>query len=124
MALSEHEQRMFDELERELRGDVEAQIARARGGRWVLSIVFFVAGLAALVFAVASQLVVLGAIGFIAMLLALVFATGGFGSGSSQTARGSAGKSSPGSGSAKPAKPAKRPRSGSFFQDRWDNRER
>jgi hypothetical protein len=102
---------MFDELERELRGEVDQRVNSASGGRWILGGLFLVLGLAAVVTAVAIQLIVLGVVGFAAMLFAVVFATSG---------------SAPGAATAKPAKPAKpasRPRSGSFFEDRWDRRD-
>ena len=111
MALSEHEQRMFDELERELRGEVNQQFAPGRGSRWVLGGLFLVLGLGAVVTAVAIQFIILGAVGFAAMLFAAVFATSGSANGAA-TAK-----------PAKPVKPASRPRSGSFFEDRWDRRD-
>ena len=112
MALSEHEQRMFEELERELRGEVKQAFAPARGSRVALAVLLFVVGIGAIVAAVATQLIVVGVLGFITMLVGLVFATGGRSQG------GSAPRAS-----AKPAKPAPRPRSGSFFEDRWDRRD-
>ena len=108
MALSEHEQRMFDELERELRGEVKQQFSAGRSSRWALGGLFLLVGLTAVVIAVAVQLIIIGVVGFAAMLFALVFATGGS---SPESAKAK---------SAKPAKPASRPRSGSFFEDRWN----
>jgi hypothetical protein len=111
MALSEHEQRMFDELERELRGEADQAFAPGRGGRWILGGLFLVVGLAAVVTAVAIQLIILGVVGFAAMLFAVVFATSGSANGAA-TAK-----------PAKPVKPASSQRSGTFFEDRWDRRD-
>ncbi len=111
MALSDHEQRMFDELERELRGEVKQQFGPGRGGRLVLGGLFLILGLGAVIAGVATQLIVLGVVGFAAMLFAVVFATSG--------SAPEAAKAKP----AKPAKPASRQRSGSFFEDRWNQRD-
>ena len=108
MALSEHDQRMFEELERELRGEVKQQFGPGRSSRWLLGGLFLLIGLAAVVIAVAVQLIIVGVVGFAAMLFALVFATGAASNGSTKAQ------------SAKPNKPASRPRSGSFFEDRWN----
>ena len=110
MALSEHEQRMFEQMERELRGEVKAQFATGSPARWFFASLIMLVGLGAIVAGVALQLIVLGVVGFVAMLLALVFATNGNGApGASATA-------------GKKPKPAAKPRSGSFFEDRWNNR--
>ena len=111
MALSEHEQRMFDELERELRGEIKQSFAPGRGSRWVLGAVFLVLGLGVVVVAVATSLIVLGVVGFAAMLFAVVFATGGPKVGTAQPK------------ARKSAKTSSRPRSGSFFEDRWNQRD-
>jgi len=110
MALSEHEQRLFEELERELRGEIKTQFAPARGSRLFLAGLLFVAGLGVVVAAVAAQLIALGVVGFVVMLAALLFVTAG------------QGLAKPASTKPKQPKPA-RPRSGSFFEDRWNNRE-
>jgi len=122
MALSEHEQRMFEELERELLGEAKQQYQAARGGRWVLGLLIFAAGLAGLVVAVATQLTVFGAVGFVAMLAGLVVALGGNSGGK----RFEAGTTPAGAGPSSSPKSAKAPRaerSGSFFEDRWDRRQ-
>jgi hypothetical protein len=122
MALSEHEQRMFAELERELLGEGIEQRGAARGGRWLLGLLIFAAGLAGLIVAVATQLTVFGAVGFVAMLAGLVVALGGNAGGQS----GDAGSKRFGAGPTGAPKSAKAPRasrSGSFFEDRWDRRQ-
>jgi len=110
MPLSEHEQRMFEELERELRGEIKTPLVPARGSRWFVAGLVFLAGLGVVIAAVAIQLIVIGVVGFIAMLAALLLVT----------------SSKPGAKPArnanKPPKPAPRPSSGSFFEDRWDRR--
>jgi hypothetical protein len=111
MSLSEHEQRMFDELERELRGEAGQQFGAGRGRRWALGGFLLLVGLGAIISAVATQLIILGAVGFATMLFALVFATSGSAAGTA-TAK-----------PAKPAKPTSGPRSGSFFEDRWNQRD-
>lgn len=108
MPLSEHEQRMFEELERELRGEIKAPRVATPGSRWFIAGLLFLAGLGVIVAAVAIQLILIGVLGFAVMLGALLFVT--------------AGSSKPRATSAKPKKPAPRPRSGSFFEDRWDRR--
>jgi len=122
MALSEHEQRMFEELERELRGEASEQFASARGGRWVLGLFIFAVGLAGLVVAVATQLTVFGALGFVAMLAGLLVALGS-NSGGQRFDVGSKPSGAAPSGSPKSAKSPRVERSGSFFEDRWDRRQ-
>ncbi len=117
MALSEHEKKMLDELERTLYED-DAKFAQrvstgrpASAVRVVGGVISAVIGLSVLLFAAVSHVVIFGAVGFVLMLAGVVIATSG------QTAQ-------PGEkpkAESVPPKPQK-PSGGSFFEDRWNNR--
>ena len=117
MALSEHEKKMLDELERTLYED-DAKFAQrvatgrpATATRVVGGAISAVIGLSVLVLAAVTHVVLFGAVGFVLMLAGLVIATSG------QTAQpGRHTKET--SAQPKPDKPA----GGSFFEDRWNNR--
>jgi predicted lipid-binding transport protein (Tim44 family) len=118
MALSEHEQKMLDELERGLyQSDanfvnrVSSASGKSPASRLVGGALLALIGISLLVFAVIIQLVVFGVIGFLFMLLGLVLASSNWSS-SALTAD---------------SKPQKKktniqsPRN--FFEDRWDRRQ-
>lgn len=115
MGLSEREQKLFEQLERELAGDAEfvgkVDSARnsARGGKLlVLGVLTLLVGVGLLILAVIWQVAFLGVTAFVVMLIGLVTASSNFSAPS-----GSAGE--PGSPKAKTDK-------GSFFEDRWNRR--
>jgi predicted lipid-binding transport protein (Tim44 family) len=116
MALSEHEQRVLDELERGLYAE-DAKFATkvASGGnparKLVAGALIAVVGLSVLVFAVIIQLMIIGLIAFALMLAGLVVATSGNSKPRESTTKPASAK----------AKPNKRS-GGSFFEDRWDKR--
>jgi len=119
MALSDHEKRVLEELERGLYAE-DAKFATkvATGGnpagRLVAGALIAVVGLSILVFAVIIQLMIIGLVAFALMLAGLIVAT------SAQSKPGSSAKKTP-SGSVKPPKPGN-PNLGSFFEDRWNKR--
>jgi uncharacterized membrane protein HdeD (DUF308 family) len=81
MGLSEHEQRMLDELERSLKEEdatLAAKLERSSSvtpRRIIAGALVMVAGISALVFGVIAHLVVAGAIGFVAMFAGVLLAT-------------------------------------------------
>ena len=116
MALSEHEQRVLDELERGLYAE-DAKFATkvASGGnparKLVAGALIAVVGLSVLVFAVIIQLMFIGLVAFALMLAGLVVATSG--------------NSKPRPTATKQPGPKVKPNKsggGSFFEDRWDKR--
>ncbi|MFM5903737.1 MAG: DUF3040 domain-containing protein [Microbacteriaceae bacterium] len=114
MGLSEHEQRVLEELERGLYAE-DARLATkvASGGnpagKLVAGALVAVIGLSVMVFAVIIQTMLLGLAAFALMLVGLVVAT----SGGNRPRAGKAEK--------KPTPPQPK-RSGTYFQDRWDKR--
>lgn len=82
MPLSEHEQKMLDEMERQLSGDPrlsrafapQSKPARGNGRRIVIGLGGVVLGLVVLVLAVAIPAIWLGAIAFLGMLAGAVYA--------------------------------------------------
>ncbi len=117
MALSEHEKKALEELERSLYQD-DAKFAQrvatgrpASASRVVGGAIGAVIGISVLIFAAVTHVVILGALGFVLMLGGLAIATSG------QTANPD-GKTKLGTQEPKPQKPA----GGSFFEDRWNNR--
>ncbi len=119
MGLSEHEQRVLEELERGLYAE-DARLATkvASGGnpagKLVAGALVAVIGLSVMVFAVIIQTMLLGLLAFALMLVGLVVATSG-------GSRPKPGASSTKTGTNKPA-PLQTKRSGTYFQDRWDKR--
>jgi hypothetical protein len=117
MALSEHEKKMLEELERTLYEDdakFAERVATARPSsapRVVGGVLSVVIGISVLLFAAIAHIVIVGAVGFVLMLLGLALATSGHTSkpGGQQNQKPS---------QPKPEKPA----GGSFFEDRWNNR--
>lgn len=116
MGLSEHEQRVLEELERGLYAQ-DARLATkvASGGnpagKLIAGALIAVIGLSVLVFAVIIQLAIIGVAAFALMLVGLVVATSGSSSPKSRPQPAS---------KTKPAKPRS---SGTFFEDRWDKRD-
>jgi hypothetical protein len=117
MSLSDHEKRVLEELERGLYEDDAKFAQRVASGkpssstRVIGGALLSVAGISVLVFAAVTQVIFIGVIGFLAMLLGLLIATSG------RTAPEKSVKAKEDS----VPKP-KRPNSGSFFEDRWNNR--
>jgi hypothetical protein len=72
MPLSEYEQRVLEQLERDLGADPKLNSAMAKAsrprGRWTLAVVGILAGLGTLVAGVVTQLTLLGIAGFALML--------------------------------------------------------
>jgi hypothetical protein len=119
MALSEHEQRVLEELERGLYAE-DAKFATkvASGGnparRLVAGALIAVVGLSVLVFAVVIQLMIIGLVAFALMLAGLIVAT-------STTPKPRASAKPASAAAPKPPKPGKQ-NPGSFFEDRWNKR--
>ena len=126
MPLSEHEQKMLDEMERQLFAD-DPRLARAfapkppprRSGRRILiGLGAVVVGLGVLVLAVSMPAIWLGVIAFIGMLAGAVYAVTGSGSSSS----GSSGDGGGGGGTG----PAPSGGDGGTFmrkmEERWEKR--
>ena len=116
MGLNEQEQKVLEELERQLTGGKpKAKSGSESGGRvrygrlLVLGSLMVVVGLSLLVFATTLQTVILGVAAFLTMLIGLYLV--------SQNWSGKAYR-------AKQAPQKPKPSSGSFFQDRWDQRNR
>ena len=109
MALSEHEQRMLEEMERNLLAE-DASLAskvnqvgktsNRNAGKLVAGVLTMVAGLGLLIFAVMIQLAFFGVIAFLVMVMGLVIASSNF---------------------KLPSLP-KPSSNGSFFEDRWNQR--
>ncbi|WP_062527653.1 DUF3040 domain-containing protein [Demequina rhizosphaerae] len=111
MPLSEYEQRVLEQLERDLGSDAKLGSAMARAsrprGRYIWAGVGVVAGLAIVVTGAVSQLIVVGVAGFAVMLAAAVWAL--------LTPRPAAGRAS---GSA----PARRRKADKSFMTRMEER--
>lgn len=119
MPLSEYEQRVLEQMERQLRSD-DPKLASALHGRggsrvrtWVLAAIGGLAGLGMLIAGVAAPLPVLGIAGFVVMFgsVVLVF--------SRPRRRGPTGAVP--AGGAAPAKPKKQGML-SRFEERWERR--
>lgn len=125
MPLSEQEQRLLEEMERNLyRNDADFvhAVGGVRGRRpnyraIVLGVLLAVAGAGALIAGVASQLLVVGVIGFAVMFAGVLVATT-----PSKRGAASAAPSEP----APSAQPGRRTTGGGFMDrmnDRWDRRQ-
>lgn len=72
MPLSEYEQRVLEQMERDLGADPKLNSAMSKGprprGRWTFAFVGIVAGLGVLITGVVAQLTVVGVLGFALML--------------------------------------------------------
>jgi hypothetical protein len=125
MPLSEHEQRLLEQMERQLYADDPKLASTLRGsGRTlrsrhqvIVGAVGIVVGLSLLVAGVAAPLWQLGAAGFLVMLASGWWASSGWQSGAGGTPQAASGQSS------NPA-PGQRRRSGfmSRIEERWDRR--
>lgn len=121
MPLSEHEQRLLEQMERALYAEdpkfasslQRPSLARASRGRMVAGAVVTIAGLALLITGVATKAPVVGVLGFIAMLGGVIVAfTGGRGGDAAD-----AGTVAPGSTAEKKA-----PKQSGGFMDRMEDR--
>jgi ABC-type multidrug transport system fused ATPase/permease subunit len=119
VGLSESEQKVLDELERQLTGGKAApqeKISQVDGkvkyGRLlVLGSVLVFLGLGIMVFAISIQQVVVGVLAFLTMLTGLYLVSQNW---TSKAFRESQPKSDP--------KPGKKPGTSGYFQNRWDQR--
>ncbi|ASE10303.1 DUF3040 domain-containing protein [Kocuria rhizophila] len=126
MPLSEHEQQLLAQLEKQLHEDdprfassMHTETVQGRGSmrNVVLGVVLAVVGLGVLLAGVSTQLIVVGVLGFVVMAGGTYVATI-----RSRTARGATGPSAPTAGGSGPA-PKKK--SSTFLQgleDKWDRR--
>ncbi len=115
MGLSEREQKLFEQLERELAGDTQfankvssAQPKVAKGRLLVAGVLVMLAGVGLLLLAVSLRVAFFGVIAFLVMLIGLVMASSNF-----DVSRGEP---------AKPSEKQAKPKGGNFFEDRWDRR--
>lgn len=127
--LSEHEQRILDEMERSLRGDQGVEVpsdpvvrksSPGSARRYTIAIVGTLIGLVLVVLGAAQSNVILGIVGFVGMLAAMIY---GFGRPTStEPADGSADKTSSSlpSGSHSATQQSWNER----IQDRWERRRR
>ncbi|WP_432485182.1 DUF3040 domain-containing protein [Kineococcus esterisolvens] len=127
MPLSEHEQRLLEQMERALSAD-DPKFANAMRGsrhgraarrRLVIGIAAVVAGLVLLVVGASTSQIWLGAGGFIVMLAGAIWAF--------SPARGAGARTDgqPGVATPRPPRPGRTRRSGSFMhrmEQRWDRR--
>ncbi len=119
MGLSESEQKVLEELERQLTGGKEAPKAKASqvdgkvkyGRLLVLGSVLVFLGLGIMVFAISIQEVIVGVLAFLTMLTGLYLVSQNW---TSKAFRESQPKSN--------AKPDQKPGSTGYFQNRWDQR--
>jgi hypothetical protein len=121
MPLSEHEQKLLEQLEKQLHED-DPKFANSMGsdpGRtWstrhvVIGVLCTLAGIALLLVGVTTQLIIVGVLGFVVMGGGVYFAT---------MRNASATKQHAGSGTGKPGKP--RSSFMSSLEERWDERRR
>ncbi len=120
MPLSEHEQRLLEQMERQLYADDPKLASTLRGSgrslrsrhRLLLGVLVVVGGLALLVAGVASQLWLLGVAGFLVMLAGGWWASSGWQSGPSASAPTQQ----------QPAKGSQRSGFMSRIEERWERR--
>lgn len=131
MPLSEHEQRLLEQMERAMSAD-DPKFANAMRGsrhgraarrRLLVGIAAVVVGLVLLIIGVSTSTIWLGAGGFVVMLAGTIWA---FSPSPARTtdARG-AGQQAPAAGAPRPPRPGKPRRSGTFMErleQRWDRR--
>jgi hypothetical protein len=115
MGLSEHEQKLLDELERGLMESDSGFAAKVQrvgnpAGKLIGGVLLAIIGLGVLVSGVFLQFAPVGVLGFLVMLGGLVVATSNL-----QLPELPSGLSSPGSGPQGPGR--------NFFEDRWDKRQ-
>ena len=94
MPLSEHEQRLFEQIERSLAEDPKfASAVRASDPRFhtrrriVVAAILFLAGIALLIYGVVSKIPILGVGGFVVMLGSVAFAMQSYRNGQSRDLR-------------------------------------
>lgn len=133
MPLSEHEQRLLEQMERALYAEDPKLASTLRGSdlravqrkRLVLGAVGLLAGLALLVAGVATQLVAIGVVGFLVMLGAAWYAYTGLkapaGADPTQVGGSARGSAAAGRGSAK-RKPKSSGTSMQRLEERWRRR--
>lgn len=131
MPLSEYEQRVLEQMERQLGAD-DPKLASSLGegtrqtrvGRYIAGAFGVLLGIVLLLVGVSTQIPVIGILGFLAMLLGVIWAV------SSPRAKGPKGVVDPSTSTVKPRKgPAKKSGSSSGgmmdrFEERWDKRRR
>jgi len=109
MALSEHEQRMLEEMERNLLAEDSSLASKVKqvgttnnriAGKLVAGVLTMLAGLGLLIFSVIIQIALFGVVAFLVMVMGLVIASSNF---------------------RLPPMP-KPSTNGSFFEDRWNQR--
>lgn len=109
MALSEREQRLLEEMERNLLKE-DASLAQkskqvgtssSNAGKLVAGVLTMIAGIGLLIFAVTIQVAFFGVVAFAVMVMGLVVASSNF---------------------KLPDLPKPQRSSGSFFEDRWNDR--
>lgn len=133
MPLSEHEQRLLEQMERALYAEDPKFATSMRNPRTVqgskrrvaLGVVAFLAGIAMLVAGVATQIVVIGVVGFLAMLGGIWLAVSAMRPGSqppTQPGSGTPAAPGTGSGSGRPGRSRSRQRSGESLSDRMEQR--
>lgn len=115
MGLSEREQKLFEQLERELAGDAQftnkvnsAQPKAAKGRLLVAGVLVMLSGVGLLLLAVSLRVAFFGVIAFLVMLIGLVMASSNF-----VVSQGE---------SNQPGQKQSKPKGGNFFEDRWDRR--
>lgn len=128
MPLSEHEQRLLEQMERALYAEDpkfatslrSASGSRASRGRAALGVLGVIIGLGIVVAGVATTLIPLGIVGFLVMLVGAVIAYSAFTAPAAATAEGA----ETAEGAAQPRAP-RQPKSGGFMnrmEDRWRRR--
>jgi hypothetical protein len=126
MPLSEHEQRLLEQMEKALYAEDPkfATSLRSSGaasrGRAALGVLVLLAGLGILLAGVAMPLALVGVVGFVVMLAGAVLTYFAFTRGTTTTAEGEAAGTPP-----TPGAGAKSPRSSGFMdrmEDRWRKR--
>ena len=129
MPLSEHEQRLLEQMERALYAEdpkFATSMRSSRGGagdrrRIVIGVVGLLVGLGLLVAGVAAKLVVVGVLGFLAMLGGLWLAISALRPSSEKPADASGGSAAPTNITSRSKKPRPK-RSGESLSDRMEER--
>ena len=130
MPLSEHEQRLLEQMERALYAEdpkFATSMRSARGGagdrkRIVVGVIAVLVGLGLLIAGVASKFVVVGVLGFLAMLGGIWLAISSMRAGPEQAgAPGAGGPAAPTSITSRSKKPRQK-RSGESLSDRMEER--
>ena len=118
MGLSEYDKKVLEQLERDLIGGDDAfarKITQGQAkptnsaGKLIAGALVAIVGMSLLVFGAITQVIVFGVIGFVVALAGLLIASAN-----------PSGQATPSARAAK--RPTKRQNSGSFFENRWDQR--